>query len=264
MLGRLQRVCCIALLLVASAAAQEQPWRHELRFGLDTDQFNYTDTATAQSFALTSKWNSQWTTVLSFTSYQRFGADAHRVTGRVSRKLGSSSWISVVSGAGHDEAVIPKREAGFELGHAMRLPGKHFVRGVELAYSQQWMWFSGSKVLVLSGSSFFYLPRDWTFTVSAAGARSTFRLPNVEWRPSGSVRLGIPLHSRLRANIAFAVGTENFAKADELAHFSARTFGGGLRYQLTPKQDIGLNVSHQDRSQSRSQTSVGISYGIRF
>lgn len=249
---------------VGSALAQEPQWRHELRVGVDTDQFNYTDTAAAQTLALTSRWNARWTTVLTSTTYQRFGASAERVTARVSRKFGSSSWISVLGGAGHDEAVIPKREAAFELGHAMRLPGKHFVRGMEVAYGQQWLWFSGSKALVVSGSSFFYLPRDWTFTVAAAGARSTFRLPNVEWRPSGSVRLAFPLHSRLRGNVAFAVGTENFAKADELGHFSARTFGGGLRYQFARRQDIGFSVAYQDRSQSRSQTSIGINYGIRF
>lgn len=262
--GPFQRTLCFAILAMASALAQEPQWRHELRFGVDTDTFNYTDAAAAQTLALTSRWNRRWTTVLTSTTYQRFGADAERATVRVSRKLGSSSWISVLGGAGHDERVIPKREAGIELGHAMRVPGKHFVRGMELSYGQQWMWFTGAKVLVLSGSSFFYLPRDWTFTLSAMGARSTFRLPSVEWRPSGSARLGFPLHRRLRASLGFAVGTENFAKADEVGHFSARTFGGGVRYQLTDKQDVGVTVFYQDRSQSRSQTSVGVSYGIRF
>jgi YaiO family outer membrane protein len=255
---------CIVLLVVAPAVGQEPHWRHELRFGSDTDRFNYTDTANAESFTLSSKWNARWTTAFTSTWYQRFGADAQRVTARVSRKLGASSWISIGGGAGHDEGVIPKREAAFEFGHAMRLPGRHFVRGVELAYGQQWMWYSGSKVLVVSGSSFWYLPRDWTFTLAAAGARSTFRLPTIEWRPSGSARLAFPLHSRVRGNVGFGVGSENFATADALNHFCARTFGGGLRYRLTPKQDIGLSIAYQDRSQSRSQTSVGVSYAIRF
>jgi YaiO family outer membrane protein len=254
----------IALLFAGGAAAQETTWKHELRFGSDTDRFNYTDAATAESFTITSKWNSRWTTAFTSTSYQRFGADAQRFTGRVSRKIGSSSWISAAGGAAHDEQVIPKREAAFELGHAMRVPGKHFVRGVELAYGQQWMWYSGSKVLVLSGSSFLYLPRDWTFTLTAAGARSTFRLPQVDWRPSGGAKLAFPLRSRWRGNVAFAVGTENFATADALGHFSARTFGGGLRYQVSSRQDIGLNVAYQERSRSRNQISVGVSYGIRF
>ena len=264
MIAPVKRALLAVLLTVGSGWAQEPNWRHELRLGNDTDTFSYTDAANAESLAITSKWNSRWTTVLTSTWYQRFGADAQRVTGRVSRKVGSSSWISVVGGAGHDEAVIPKREAGFEVGHGLRVPGKHLIRGVELAYGQQWLWFSGSKVLVLSGSGYFYLPRDWTLTLSASGARSTFRLPMIEWRPSGSAKLGFPLHKRVRGQVAFAVGTENFAKADELGHFSARMFGGGLRYQLTPKQDIGVVAFYQDRSQSRSQTSVGVTYGIRF
>lgn len=264
MLGRTHRALWIVTAIAVSAAAQEPQWRHELRFGLDTDHFNYTDTAGAQSIALTSKWGSRWTTVLTSTSYQRFGAKAERVTARVSRKFGGGSWVSVLGGAGHDEGVIPTREAAFEIGHAMRVPGRHFVRGMELSYGQQWMWFTGSKVLVLSGSSYFYLPCDWTFTVSASGARSSFHLPDIEWKPSGAVKLAFPLHVRLRGNVAFAVGTEDFAKADQVAHFSARTFGGGVRYQLRRRQDIGINIFYQDRSQSRSQTSVGVTYGIRF
>lgn len=263
-IARFATVLCVAVSLAAEVAAQDPARKHELRLGSDTDHFNYTDTATAESVTLTSKWDGHWTTAVTSTSYQRFGATAQRFTARVSRKFGLSSWLSVVGGAGHDESVIPKREAAFELGHAIRIPGKHFVRGVELAYGQQWLWFSGSKVMVLSGSAFLYLPRDWTFALTASAARSTFRLPDIEWRPSGGAKLAFPLRKRWRGNVLFAVGSENFATSDQLAHFSARTFGGGIRHQLTPQQDIALNIACQDRSQGRSQTSVGISYGIRF
>jgi YaiO family outer membrane protein len=246
------------------ASLREEP-RHELRVGSDTDRFNYTDAATAQSFTLTSHWDSRWTTGFTSTWYQRFGNNAQRVTARVSRKLSARSWIGLSGGAGHDEGVIPKREAGLEIGRAFRFTGMGFVRGAELAYDQQWLWFTGSKVLVISGSSLLYLPRDCTFALTVAAARSSFHLPEIQWRPSGSARLTFPLHSsRLKAHLGFAVGTENFAKADELGHFSARTFSGGLRYQLTRTQDIAGIVAFQDRSQGRTQTSVGISYGIRF
>jgi YaiO family outer membrane protein len=246
------------------ASLRPEP-RHELRLGSDTDRFNYTDAATAQSITLTSHWDARWTTGFTSTWYQRFGADAQRVTARVSRNIGTRSWIGVSGGAAHDESVIPKREAGFEVGHAFRVPGKRFVRGAELAYGQQWLWFNGSKVLVISGASQFYLPRDCTFSLTLAAARSSFHVPEIQWRPAGSARLAFPLYSsRLKAHLGFAVGTENFAKADELGHFSARTFSGGLRCQLTRTQDISGTVAFQDRSQGRSQTSVGINYGIRF
>lgn len=257
-------VLVVSVLITLAGYGQEPQPKHELRFGSDTDAFNYTDAATAESITWTSRWNPRWTTSFTSTSYQRFGADAQRATGRVSRKLGGSSWISIGGGAGHDELVIPKREAFFEVGHAMRVRGRHFVRGVEIAYGQQWLWFSGSKVLVVSGSSLFYLPRDWMFTLSVSGARASFHVPNIEWTPSGSARLSIPLRPRLRSTLGFGVGTENFAKADELGRFAARTFSGGLRYQLTRTQDIGGVVAFQDRTAGRTQTSVGISYGICF
>lgn len=254
----------ISALVCLAAVAQDRQLRHELRVGSDTDAFNYTDAATAESITLTSHWNARWTTSFASTWYQRFGGDAQRVTGRVSRKLGDTTWISVAGGAGHDEGVVPKREASFELGHAMRLPGKHFVRGIELAYGQQWLWFAGSKVLVLSESSLLYLPRDWMLTLTVSGARASFHLPQIEWTPSGSARLSIPFHPRLRGTLGFAVGTENFAKADELGRFSARTYIGGLRYQIFPNHDVGAVISFQQRTAGRTQTTVGASYGVRF
>jgi YaiO family outer membrane protein len=244
--------------------AQETRWKHEVRLDSDTDRFNYTDVASAEAISLTSRWNSEWTTSFMSRWYQRFGVDAQRVTARVSRTIGGHSWVSVVGGGGHDESVIPKREAGFEIGSAFRLPGRRIVRGVEVSYAQQWLWFQGSKVMVVSGSSLFYLPRDWMFTLTVAAARSSFQSPDVQWRPSGGARLGFPIRSRLRGNVNFAVGAENFAKADEIGHFSARTFGGGLRYEVTPRHNIGVAVLYQDRSQGRTQTSVGVSYGFRF
>jgi len=258
------RVALAVALLSFVATAQQSDPRHELRFGSDTDAFNYTDTANAESVTLTSHWNPRWTTSFTSTWYQRFGADAQRVTARLSRKFGNSSWLSVGAGAAHDEAVIPKREASFEVGHAMRVPGRHFIRGLEVSYGQQWLWFAGSKALIVSGSGLLYLPRDWMLTFSASGARASFHVPRIEWTPSGSARLSFPLRPRLRANVGFAVGAENFAKADELGRFSARTFSGGLRYQLTKTHEVGGVVAFQDRTAGRTQTSVGLSYAIRF
>jgi hypothetical protein len=96
-------------------------------------------------------------------------------------------------------------------------------------------------------------------------ARSSFPVVGIEWQPSGSTRLSFPLRSeRLRGSVAFAVGTENFAKADQVGRFSARTFAAGLKYQINARQDVGGHVAFQDRSQQRTQTSVGFTYGIRF
>lgn len=251
----------------AKAALSEAPelTRHELVIGADTDRFNYTDTATAQGLTLTSRWNRHWTTGVSTTFYQRFGEGAQRMNLRVSRTLGNNSWLSVNGGAANDGGVIPKREAGMEIGRAFRVSRNGWIRGVETSVAHQWLWFRASRVQVTTGTAMLYLPREWTFTVSGGAARSSFAGQGVEWEPTGSARLSFPAGlPHVTATLAFAVGAENFAKADEIGHFSARTFGGGVRYEWTRRQFINTGVYFQDRSQGRTQTTVAVGYGLRF
>ena len=237
--------------------------RHELRLGVDTDTFNYADAAAAESITLTSRWNSLWTTSFSTAFSQRFGAGAQRMTGRVSRRLGQHSWVALGVGAGHDDGIIPRREAGFEYGRGFRLSGR-LVRGAEVSYSQQWLWYRDSRLLVVGATGLLYLPRDWTFTLNLAGIRTALPVVGVEWQPAGSARLAFPVRGRLRGNAFFAIGTENFARADQIGRFSAHTYGGGLRYQFTRTQDIGAYVSYQCRTLGRTDTAFGLTYGIRF
>lgn len=238
--------------------------RHELRFGIDTDTFNYTDSAAAQSVVLISRWNSNWTTTVSSTTYQRFGADAERLTARISRRAGKN-WFAVGGGAGHDEGVIPRREFALECGRGFRIGNHGLVRGVEFSFSPQWFWYRDSSAMTLTSAAIFYLPRSWMWSLTVVAARSSFPTVGAQWQPSGSTRLSFPLRSeQLRGNISFGVGTENFAKVEEVGSFSARTFAGGLKYQINARQDIGGYVAYQARSQQRTQTSVGFSYGIRF
>jgi tetratricopeptide (TPR) repeat protein len=238
--------------------------RHELRVGVDVDTFNYTDSAAAQSVILISRWNSNWTTTLSSTTYQRFGADAERLTARVSRRVGKN-WFTVGGGAGHDEGVIPRREFVLEYGRGIRVADHGLVRAVEVSFSPQWFWYRDSSAMTLTSAAIFYLPRDWMWSLTVVAARSSFPVVGAQWQPSGSTRLTFPLRSeRLRGNISFGVGAEDFAKVDQVGSFSARTFAGGLKYQINTRQDIGGYVAYQARSQQRPQTSVGFSYGIRF
>lgn len=238
--------------------------RHELRFGLDADTFNYTDTAASQSVVLISHWNSRWSTTLSSTTYQRFGANAERLTARLNRRLGNN-WFTVGGGAGHDEGVIPRRELALEYGRVFRIGGKGLVRGIEFSLGPQWFWYRDSRAFTLTSAAAFYLPHDWMWSLTVVAARSSFPVAGVEWQPAGSTRLAFPIHSeRLRGYLGFAVGTENFVKADEVGRFSARTFFGGLKYRINAAQDVGAYLAHQERSQQRTQTSMGFSYGIRF
>jgi tetratricopeptide (TPR) repeat protein len=238
--------------------------RHELRFGLDTDSFNYTDTAAAESVTLISRWDSRWTTTFASTTYQRFGASAERVNARVSRRIGQN-WFAVGGGAGHDEGVIPHRELALEYGRGFRIGDTGLVRGIEFSVSPQWFWYRDSQATILAATAVFYLPRDCMWSLTLVPARSSFPIVGTQWQPSGSTRLSFPIHSeRLRGNLSFVVGTENFAKADEVGHFSARTLAGGLKYRINAVHDVGGYVAFQDRSQQRTQRSVGFTYGIRF
>jgi tetratricopeptide (TPR) repeat protein len=241
----------------------EEP-RHEFRLGTDIDTFNYTDTAGAFTASLRSAWNSRWITNFASTYYDRFGGQAARFSGGVTLKPGKHDAVTVGGAISHDDGVIAKSEAFFELDHGLVFAGKPLVRGLEINYAQRWLWFSSARVLTLTPSVLVYFPRDWIWSFSVTAARSSFPGLVPGWQPSGSTRLMFPLVRRLSGNLFYAVGSEDFARTDQIGRFSARTYGGGLRWEVARRQDISGYVFKQDRSQGRSQTSAGFSYGFRF
>lgn len=245
------------------AALAEEP-RHELRVGVDADFFNYTSHAGTQTLSLRSEWDPRWTTRFAGSLYQRFGHDAAKLLGSLTYHFRREDALTAGGAAARDAGVIAKHEVFLEYGHGFTVSKSAFVRGVETAYDQHWLWFTGARVVTLTGSVILYLPRDWTWSVSATGARSQFTGTRSEWRPSSVTRLGIPLRRTLTANLFFAAGTENFAQVDQIGRFSARTFGGGARWQFRPRQDVAGYLSYQNRSGERTQKSLGISYGYRF
>jgi YaiO family outer membrane protein len=244
-------------------AALKGPRRHDLRVGVDVDTFNYTDSAQAQSLSLISRWTEHWSTAFGTNTYQRFGENAAKFTASTGFRFTKSDWVNLGGAVARDERVIPKGEAFFEVGHGFRFHGS-VIRGLEASYQQRWLWYEGAHVLTLSLSQIYYLPRDWTWALTVTGARSGFWGTRVDWVPSGSSRLGFPVFRRLSGNISFGVGSENFAQVDQIGRFAARTYGAGLKYRFAENQDISGYFAWQDRSQDRTQTSFGISYGIRF
>ena len=248
----------------AGLASLEPAPLHELRVGTDNDFFNYTAAAKAQTLSLRSQWSSRWTTNFAGNFYQRFGEDAGKFTGSATHRLSPRDALTAGGGVGHDQGVIPRAEAFFEYGHGFRLGTRRFLQGVETGYRQQWFWYQAARILAFTGSAVVYLPRSWMWSLAITAARSRFPSLPTEWRPSGLTRLSFPLHRPLSGNVFYGVGTENFALAEQIGHFSARTFGGGARYQLTSRQDITGYVLYQNRSQGRTQTSFGFSYAIRF
>jgi tetratricopeptide (TPR) repeat protein len=238
--------------------------RHELRIGADYDFFNYTAEAQTYSVNLRSKWNDRWTTHAGGAFYDRFGGKAGRFSGSVTMGMGRAGALTVGGAAARDDGVIAKGEAFFEYGRGFRISQSGPVRGVEIFSNQRWLWFRDGRVLTVGPGAILYLPGDWTWSLQVTAARSRFTGTAAEWRPSGITRLGFPLRRDLRGSVFFAVGTENFAQLDQVGRFSARTWGGDVRWQFARRQWVSVYALYQDRSQGRTQASFGMSYGLAF
>ena len=237
--------------------------KHELRVGEDVDIFNYANAAQTQSVSLSSRWNPRWSTVFGVSTYQRFGQDAAKFLASTGFHLTTRDWFTVGSAVASCQSVVPTNEAFFEYGHAFRIENR-WAQGLESSYQQHWFWYQGAHVLTLNTSQTLYLPHEWTWSLNLTGARTGFLGTPVDWMPSGYTKLGFPLQRRVVGNVFFGVGSENFAQIDQIGRFSAHTFGGGLRYQFTVRQDINGYAARQDRTGGLIDTSFGLSYGIRF
>jgi tetratricopeptide (TPR) repeat protein len=237
--------------------------KHELRIGEDVDFFNYANSGQTQGISLSSRWSQRWSTVFGANTYQRFGQDAVKFLASTTFHLTKRDWFTIGSAVANSQSVVPTSEAFFEYGHAFRIESRLF-HGLESSYQQHWFWYHGAHVLTLNTSEIVYLPHEWTWALNVTGARTGFAGTLVEWTPSGWTKLGFPLQRRVTGNIFFGVGSENFAQIDQIGRFSARTLGGGLRYQFAARQDINGYVARQDRNQGQTDTSFGLSYGIRF
>lgn len=242
--------------------------KNELRFGQDNDLLNYTSDYHDEWASLVSQWSSRWMTSVAGDFYQRGGEDAGKFVGSVTRSQPKWGAVTVGGAVGHDNGVIPRSEAFFDLDHGWKTSETGFVRSVEFDYGQHWYWYQESRILTLNGTTVVYFPQEWTFTLLATGARSAFTGTGAEWRPSGTTRLAFPLarwnERRLSGNIFFAAGTEDFAQVDQIGRFASQTYGGGLRFQMTSRQDVTGYGAYQRRTQGRTDMSFGLSYGIRF
>jgi len=242
--------------------------KHELRFGYDQDLFNFADANHGESLAFISHWTPAWTTSLAGNFYQRGGVDAPKFVASATRRQPKWGALTVGGAAARDNAVIPKSEAFFDLDRGWRLAETGLLRGIEIAYGQHWYWYQSARILTLNGAAITYLPRDWTFSFAATGARSAFSGTRAEWKPSGTTRLAFPLaarnETRISGNVFFAAGTEDFAQIDQIGRFASQSYGGGLRVQMTPRHDVSGYASYQKRTQGRTDTGFGFSYGIHF
>src|SRR6267142_538226 len=242
--------------------------RHEMRFGQDNDLFNFTSANHDGWASLVSQWTPHWATSFAGSFYERAGIRAGKFSGAITGRLPRWGALTVGGAAGHDNAVIPKSEAFFDVIHGWKASETNFLRAVEFVYGQHWYWYQASRILTLNGTAIVYLPRDSTLSLGATGVLSTFSGTGAEWRPSGITRLGFPLvnwgEKRLSGSVFLHVGTEDFAQIDQIGRFASQTYGGGLRFQINARQDVTGYASYQKRTQDRTDTSFGLSYGIHF
>ncbi len=237
--------------------------RYELRFGEEADFFSYTENAQVETVSLTARWNKLWISGFGVSPYHLFGENAVKFWADAAYTFHRNNWVRVLGAAANPQDVVPEREVLVEYGHGFRFSNT-VVKGLESSYQENSLWYRGAQVITFNSTQIFYLPKDWTWTFSATGARTQFNVGAADWVPSGSTKLGFPLFRKLSGNALFAVGAENFAQVDQIGRLSARTYGGGLRYRFGEAQDVTGFVARQDREYGQTQTSLGLSYGIRF
>lgn len=237
--------------------------KYELRIGEEADFFNYTEDAQVETITLAAHLNRAWTTTIGVSPYHLFGENAVKVWAEAAYRLHCNNWVRVLGAGANPQDVVPENEALIEYGHGFRFSNSR-VKGLESSYQEHSLWYRGAQVVALNTTQIAYLPKQWTWTLSVTGAHTRFAGGESDWVPSGSAKLGVPLLRSLSGNLLFAVGAENFAQVDQIGRLSARTYGGGLRYRFTESQDVTAFVARQDREYGQKQTSLGLSYGIRF
>ena len=255
--------------LRALREANDAVAKFELSFGNETDTFNYTRAANAQTVAFVAKPNSRWMFSGEADSYQRFGALAQKFLGAATLRIGRSDSLTFSGGGSGDaDGIIPRAETFVEYGHGLRVSEGGAVRGIEFAYNQRWLWYAGAHVMVLTGTAAADFARGFRWTLSANGARSGFAGTPVAWEPAGYTRFDFPLPGvkpeRVLLDATFAVGTENFGELDQVGAFASRTFGGGARIGISGRQRVTLYAARQIRNGGNTENIFGASYGVRF
>lgn len=250
------------------SAEAKSATRFELDITNETDTFNYTGAANAQSIVFVAKPNARWLFSDETDIYQRFAADAEKNLAVAAHQFRGGNWLTFGAGAGNAQGIIPGAEAYFEYDRGFRISEGAALRGIETTYNQHWLWYDGAHVLVLTGTVAADLARDCRWTFSANEARSGFAGTPVAWEPSGYTRVDFSVPgvsaAKFLPNMTFAVGSENFSEVDQVRAFASRTYAGGFRLGLGARQFVNFYFAWQDRNGGSSEGIYGASYGVRF
>lgn len=241
--------------------------RHQLRVAMGNDWPSFVGSYHDEGVSLTSQWTRNWGTTVGGSWYQRGNLRADKIAASVTGRRKGWGALTVGGAAGHDRGIIPRREAFFEYDRGWGRPANRLVRGWEVVYAQHWYRYQSASILTFNTTALFYLPKEWMWSVGVTGAKTRFASSGEEWRPSGMTSVGFPLGRwegrRLEGRLVYAAGTENFAQMERIGTLSLRSYGGGVRLQFSPRQDVTLGTYHS-RMEGRSVTSLGFSYGVRF
>jgi hypothetical protein len=178
-------------------------------------------------------------------------------------RIASKDSVSFSFGQGSHQQIAPLRQISVDYDRGLKLR-LGLLRGLELTEHSASIWFDGSQVTVLGGIATAYLPRDWMWTFVANEARTDFYGTGTSWSPAASTKLSVPAWSRLRLDVGFGVGAENYSNIDQIGRISARTYMGGAHYRVNRLQDFLVFVGYQQRSHGQTQTSIGGGYGFHF
>jgi YaiO family outer membrane protein len=239
--------------------------RHRVVFGSAFDNLNYADNGGAFEASIETGWGNQWTTRGSIAQYSRYGEPATRVAGGATIRFRSGGyWLTAGGAAADDNGIIPRGEVQAEFGRAFTFGPSGAVRGVEATFEPRGQWYRDATVLRLTPGAIVYLPRDWHWLVRASANRVAGSGASRSWKASGWTRLSFPLSRQFGGFVLVGVGTEDSAYLDQILAASSRTLGGGLRIRTAPGRELMFLVQRQAWSGDRAQTSVGVSYGLRY
>jgi Flp pilus assembly protein TadD len=251
----------------AMAEREDEP-RHYFSIAMNTDLFSFADENHNGGLALTSRWTPHWQTYVGANDYHLGAANAQKAIASVAAKTCSLGAITIGGSGARDNGIVPRAEAFFEYDKGWRLSRRRIARGLEVVYTQHWYWYRTARILSIGELALFYLPNDWTWSLRVSEARSQFYGVGSEWRPSGMTKLGFPIarpkQRHLNGSTFFAAGTETFGRIDQIGSFASQTFGSSVSLQLTRRQDLSGYAAYQKRTDNRSQTSFGFSYGVHF
>jgi tetratricopeptide (TPR) repeat protein len=242
--------------------------RHQLLFGTSTDLFSFIGADQQESVNLISRWTRHWETYVGGSFYSWAGLNAQKLNVAVAGKSSHCGSLTLGGAVANDNGIIPQNEAFFSYDRGWRIANAGILRGLETTVEPHWYWYSTARVLTLNGTTIAYFPGDWMWSLRLTGAKSRFPGSPAQWRPAGLSKLSFPLNHveshQLGGNVFYATGTENYAQVDQIGHFSAHTYGGGLHFQLAAAQDVSGFAGYETRSAGQNQITFGLVYGIRF